>query len=91
LRPLPGNVVAERSKQLCSVAKQVSSHELHQWVGWSGDALVEERLRDGVALARNFAYHPIILHGAHHPGLRLRLRIKSVHGFHLEGEVEPAA
>lgn len=83
LKTLPSAVVSRRSRELYQLAQEINQAEGEQWVGWEGDVLVEEQIRQGVALARNFAYFPVVLKGAYAAGQRLRAAVTAHEGFHL--------
>lgn len=91
LRPLPGKVIADRSNQLCNLAKHINEAELQRWVDWSGRAVIEEKMSSGAALARNFLYHPIVLSENLSVGEHRQVQITAREGFHLEGRVQGIA
>ncbi|MCK5299749.1 MAG: radical SAM protein, partial [Candidatus Aenigmarchaeota archaeon] len=53
-------VIKIRTSRISAVADMVKTKKNREWVSWIGDALVEEKVRNGV-LARNFAYRPIVI------------------------------
>lgn len=86
LRLLPSKVVSDRSAAMYAICRQVAASDLDRYLDWTGKAVVEECPRPGIALARNFAYKPITVPGAHAPGDRLHVRITAREGFHLTGQ-----
>ena len=86
MEPLPPGVVSSRSKQLNALARDLARKALRRWVGWQGPVMVEDVLRPGVVLARNDAYTPVVVGGAHDPGARLHARVTRVEEFHVCGE-----
>jgi len=99
LKPLPSRDVAERSRALYEIARHVNRAHLDSWVGWRGEAWVEEAAGDGRVLARNLAYLPISIDvhgqdarstveltscgGTAHPGDAISVEMERVDGFHL--------
>jgi MiaB-like tRNA modifying enzyme len=55
-----GNVKKDRSRQLTDVYRKVSAERNKQWLGWEGDVIVDEKVKDGVS-ARNYAYKTIVI------------------------------
>ncbi len=55
-----GNVKKDRSRQLTDVYRKVSLERNKQWLGWEGDVIVDEKVKDGVS-ARNYAYKTIVI------------------------------
>lgn len=91
LQALPSRVVSERSRALSRVTEELVAADLRAWVGWRGDARVEDCSKPGAALARNASYKPLVLRGAFPPGQRVCVSAREVDGFHLVAEVESAA
>jgi tRNA A37 methylthiotransferase MiaB len=50
----------ERSRQLTDVYRKVSAERNKQWLGWEGEVIVDEKVKDGVS-ARNYAYKTIVI------------------------------
>ncbi|MEM4297746.1 MAG: tRNA (N(6)-L-threonylcarbamoyladenosine(37)-C(2))-methylthiotransferase [Nitrososphaerota archaeon] len=55
------NTIKERSLKLHRLIKEASLKKNRSWIGWRGEALVDEMVK-GAWLARNFAYKPILLY-----------------------------
>jgi MiaB-like tRNA modifying enzyme len=55
-----GNVKKDRSRQLTDVYRKVSAERNKQWLGWEGDVIVDEKVKEGVS-ARNYAYKTIVI------------------------------
>ncbi len=54
--------IKHRSKIASDLAKQLSSENNKQWVGWVGEVLVDEKGKvPGSWIGRNFAYKPIVI------------------------------
>ena len=61
-RPLPPDVVARRTRVLNEVCDEVALRRNERWVGWTGEALVDEMgMKHGTWICRNYAYKPIVL------------------------------
>ncbi|MEM2719966.1 MAG: radical SAM protein, partial [Candidatus Caldarchaeum sp.] len=61
LKPLPHNVVSQRVSVLKGLVEELQLRLNEEWVGWSGRALVDEVGKNGLMVARNTAYRPIVL------------------------------
>jgi MiaB-like tRNA modifying enzyme len=59
-KQLPPEVVNNRSRLLQKVVRKISLKENKKWIGWEGEAIVDEKVKDAF-VARNFAYKPIVL------------------------------
>ncbi|MCX7012643.1 MAG: tRNA (N(6)-L-threonylcarbamoyladenosine(37)-C(2))-methylthiotransferase [Candidatus Sumerlaeota bacterium] len=84
---LPSRVVSQRSRRLARLVEEISFASLSEWANWQGEAWVSEIKRAGSAVARNFAYRPIVLRGRFRPGQRVRVRVVGHTVFHLIGEI----
>lgn len=60
LKQLPAKVVNERSKILHELVRKISRENNSKWIGWTGEAIVDEKINEGV-IARNFSYKPIVI------------------------------
>ncbi|MGC8740840.1 MAG: tRNA (N(6)-L-threonylcarbamoyladenosine(37)-C(2))-methylthiotransferase [Candidatus Sumerlaeaceae bacterium] len=87
LKPLPSAVVAKRSRELYYCTATLVAKRLHQSVGAVREVIVEECPKPGTAVARDPVYAPIVLKGNFAPGARLQVKLESVEGFHLRGNV----
>jgi MiaB/RimO family radical SAM methylthiotransferase len=58
---LPHRKVAERVAVLKAVVEEIQLRLNSEWVGWCGEALVDEVGKNGEMVARNHAYRPIVL------------------------------
>lgn len=61
LKPLHPKELNRRSKVLTELCNSISLERNRRWVGWVGEALVDELGPRGEAIARNYAYRPIAL------------------------------
>jgi MiaB-like tRNA modifying enzyme len=60
LTPLDSKIVRERSRTLHHITKQISLRNNKEWIGWSGEVLVDEKVKNAF-IARNFAYKPVLI------------------------------
>ena len=58
---LHGRITKERSRRLTGLWRDLSLEGNLRWVGWEGEALVDEAGRSGGMVARNMAYKPIVI------------------------------
>ncbi|MCS7129346.1 MAG: MiaB/RimO family radical SAM methylthiotransferase, partial [Candidatus Caldarchaeum sp.] len=61
LKQLKPEVVARRVAALKQLVEEVQLNNNERWLGWSGPALVDEVGKNGLMVARNHAYRPIVL------------------------------
>jgi threonylcarbamoyladenosine tRNA methylthiotransferase CDKAL1 len=59
-KKVPSHITKKRTHTLDKLAKEVSSTRNSQWVGWSGEIIIDE-VKDNFIQGRNFAYKPVIL------------------------------
>lgn len=95
LPPVPVKIVAQRSRCLTELVKDLALASNFSWVGWEGEVLISEQRKAGSWLARNMAYKPVVVpqdkdggaelreENALQPGDRLRVRITRATTFHL--------
>jgi len=81
--------IKRRSAEAAQLAKQVAHERNERWVGWVGDALVEEKgKKPETWVARNFAYKPIVVHSAINLlGKRIRAEIVQAKSTYLIGKI----
>jgi len=79
-----GNIRKERSRKLTELQKSVALERNKQWLGWQGEAIVDEKVKDGVS-ARNHAYKTIVIRKDLPLGTVLKVRITEAHNFFLVG------
>ena len=60
LKNIASETIKFRTSRISAVAEMVKTKKNRAWIGWEGDALIEEKTGNGV-LARNFAYKPIVI------------------------------
>ena len=55
------NSKKERSTKLTTLFREISLEKNKKWIGWQGKMIINEKLKDGKFIGRNYAYKPIIL------------------------------
>ena len=75
LKQIPSGTVKARTRELTAIHKEITRKNHEEWLGWEGEAIIEEYNADNKNwLARNQFYKPIIVeHGK--PGEVVRIRI----------------
>jgi len=63
LKPLPPNVLNERSKMLTEICRKIALEKSERWIGWEGPVLIDEIGEHGELIARNIYYRPIVING----------------------------
>jgi MiaB-like tRNA modifying enzyme len=61
MEQLDRKIVNERSSFLTSIVKEISLENNKRWIGWEGEILVDEKVKEGTLVGRNFAYKPIVI------------------------------
>jgi tRNA A37 methylthiotransferase MiaB len=88
MKPLHPKTLSKRVKSLKDVASQVQLELNSRWVGWEGPALVDERGKNGLMIARNSHYKPIVLNtGENLLGRFVEVRVTDYSHHYLRGEV----
>jgi tRNA A37 methylthiotransferase MiaB len=86
---VPFQEIKGRSGVAAVLAKKVSLENNRQWIGWTGEIVIDEIGKvSGSWIGRNFAYKPIAVK-SRKKLLGKTLQVKVVRAFqtHLEGEV----
>jgi len=88
LKPLPTNVVKERSRIISELVRKTSLEKNNEWIGWKGEILVSERgSQPNQWIGRNFAYKPVLVESNNDLlGKFLRVKIENANHSHLSGE-----
>jgi len=82
-----GNISKERSRKLREVHKQVAAENHKKWLGWEGDIIIDEKVKDGMG-GRNYAYKNIIIRKDLPIGSIVRVKISEAWAYHLLGEAQ---
>ena len=82
---IDGKTKKERSKRLTEVHKKTALERNTLWLGWEGEAIVDEKLKEGVS-ARNYAYKNIIIRKDLPLGTVLKVKITEAKAHFLVGQ-----
>jgi threonylcarbamoyladenosine tRNA methylthiotransferase CDKAL1 len=82
--------IKRRSLVTSELAKRLSTERNHRWVGWTGEALVDEKGKVlGSWIGRNLAYKPIVLKSSYSlMGKTLQVKVVEALGTYLKGEIQ---
>jgi MiaB-like tRNA modifying enzyme len=83
---LHGRITKERSRRLSRLWRDLSLEGNLRWVGWEGEALVDEAGKSGGMVARNIAYKPIVLKDPVRVGDFVEVRVTEAMRGYLIGE-----
>jgi MiaB-like tRNA modifying enzyme len=83
---LHGRITKKRSRRLTGLWKELSLAGNLRWVGWEGEALVDEAGRSGGMVARNVAYKPVVLRDPVRVGDFVEVRVTGAMRGYLIGE-----
>jgi MiaB-like tRNA modifying enzyme len=83
---LHGRITKERSRRLTGLWKELSLEGNLRWVGWEGEALVDEAGKSGGMVARNVAYKPVVLRDPVRVGDFVEVRVTGAMRGYLIGE-----
>ncbi len=87
MKQLSGAEKKERSRRLTKLCDGIMLNQNKKWVGWQGQALVDEQNEDGTFVARNQSYKPILLRGNLKLGDFATVKVKSAETKYLIGEL----
>jgi MiaB-like tRNA modifying enzyme len=63
-KKVPSHITKKRTHTLDKLAKEISLVRNSQWVGWTGNIIIDE-VKDNFIQGRNFAYKPVVLDPTH--------------------------
>lgn len=63
-KKVPSHITKNRSQRLHKIVNEVSSLRNSQWVGWTGEIVIDE-VAENYVQGRNYAYKPVILTSTH--------------------------
>lgn len=75
-KQLPSETIKNRSQKMTLLHKEISLKRNKYWLGWEGNAMIDEKGKKGGMIARNDSYKPIILEGDHSLGNIINVKIK---------------
>ncbi|VVB68070.1 tRNA-2-methylthio-N(6)-dimethylallyladenosine synthase [Candidatus Norongarragalina meridionalis] len=64
LPQVPNFVIKKRSEEASAFCRAMSEEKNREWIGWEGDALFLDKLKDGTVGGRNDSYKSIAIKGA---------------------------
>ena len=76
MKPLPSEIIKERSLKMALLFDEISLERNQRWIGWEGSVIIDEKGKAGTFIGRNFAYKPVVLKGAFQLGEELRIRVE---------------
>jgi MiaB-like tRNA modifying enzyme len=79
-----GNIKKDRSRRLTELHKKVALERNRKWLGWEGEIIVDEKVKDGVS-GRNYAYKPIVVRQDLTLGSTVRVKIVEAKNYFLVG------
>jgi MiaB-like tRNA modifying enzyme len=79
-----GNIKKERSRRLTELHRKVAFERNQKWLGWEGEIIIDEKVKDGVA-GRNYAYKPVVIRQDLPLGSIAKVRITEARNFFLAG------
>ena len=85
---LHGRETKRRSRMLTRLWRRLSLERGIRWVGWTGEALVDELGRCGSLVARNNAYRPIVFRAAAGLGDFIEVRVTEARVGYLLGRAD---
>ena len=82
-----GEEIKRRSTVAAELVKKLSAERNQRWIGWTGEALVDEKGKvEGSWIGRNFAYKPIVITSNDNLlGKNLTVKITEALGTYLKG------
>jgi MiaB/RimO family radical SAM methylthiotransferase len=83
---LHGRETKGRSRELSSLWRSLLAERNQSWVGWGGEAVIDEEGRDGTMVGRNLAYKPIVVKSTVQLGDIVTVKITEAKGSYLVGE-----
>ena len=87
LKELPGEVVKRRSRVLTDILSNISKMQNERYLNWEGAIMIDEKGKDGQWIGRNLSYKPVVVVGDFKLGDIVKVKIKKVGTFYLQGEV----
>jgi threonylcarbamoyladenosine tRNA methylthiotransferase CDKAL1 len=83
---LHGRETKGRSRELSSLWRSLLAEKNRGWVGWVGEAVIDEEGKDETMVGRNLAYKPIVVKAPVKLGEIITVRITEAKGSYLLGE-----
>ena len=83
---LHGRETKKRSRELSSLWRNLLAERNRSWVGWEGEAVIDEEGRDESMVGRNLAYKPIVVKSPVQLGDIVTVKITEAKSSYLLGE-----
>jgi len=61
LKPLPSEILKERSLRMLRCFEPIAIERNRKWIGWEGQVLIDEEGKGNTLVGRNYAYKPVIV------------------------------
>jgi len=88
LKPLPSEVIKDRSRRASQLCGGISLSRNRPWLGWTGEVLVDEEGKNGTWIGRTDTYKPVGLQSTEELlGRRVPVEIIGVRPTHLVGKL----
>ena len=88
MKPLPSDLVKERTKILSLLVEKLSLEKNKKWIGWSGQVLVDEfKPGKNCFIGRNLFYKPVVIKENVVPGQEYYFKITDASATALFGKV----
>jgi threonylcarbamoyladenosine tRNA methylthiotransferase CDKAL1 len=69
-----GNIRKQRSRKLTELRWKIELEKNRQWLGWEGEIIIDEKVKDGVS-GRNYAYKLIVIRKDIPLGTKIKVNI----------------
>jgi len=69
-----GNIRKQRSRKLTELRWKIELEKNKQWLGWEGEIIIDEKVKDGVS-GRNYAYKLIVIRKDIPLGTKIKVKI----------------
>lgn len=83
---IPGAEKKNRTRQLHCLFKQQSYARNKQWIGWSGEIIIDERGKNNTFVGRNYAYKPVAVEGQFTLGEKVTVTITDASLYCIKGK-----
>jgi threonylcarbamoyladenosine tRNA methylthiotransferase CDKAL1 len=83
---LHGRETKKRSRELSSLWRSMLAERNQSWIGWEGEAVIDEEGRDETMVGRNLAYKPIVVKSPVRLGDIITVKITEAKSSYLLGE-----
>jgi len=87
LKPLPSQIVKERSRKISKIVREISLEKNREWINWEGEILISKKGKNpNQWMGRNFAYKNILVESKENLlGKFVKVKIKEANYSYLKG------